>query len=611
MTGIALHRIRTDGGTQPRAELSADIISEYWEAMQRGDMFPPIKLTYDGQSYWLTDGFHRVAAAKRLSLLNIDADVTSGTLQDAQWRSLSVNQTHGLRRTTADKQRAIEAALRHPNGAGKSDRSIAEYLGVDHKTVAKVRIELAVSGEIPQIGNREVVRNGTTYTQNTAGINASRPAPVRYTNDEFSQADPDIDYSMDPEGYDEDAIQIDDAIDEITYDETGPDDTAPEFVDNPSGSPYKTLAILDYTSAFCDKCGQSRTWKLTERIGVNLVGVCQECRTVALRTPHQWSDARAGDIQSEAALIPDGAIPYAVVSPRTWPADLPVYCLMCKTHHAEWRSVGDAWLCIRCRDIRLNDTMPDPNPNTDDSPIPPRKWNPGIRVMCDGCNEPHADWIARPGDGWICRKCGVIRGNDTMEEWTPADRHTPNYVSPNAPRVNNSAAVANMLSSNSNEWYTPSVYIEAARLVMGSIDLDPASCALANETVMADRYFDQAMDGLSREWRGCVWLNPPYGKNDDNDSNQGLWTQYLINMYQAGCIEQAVLLVNAAPERTWFKPLFDYPVCFTDHRIKFYNATGVSNNSTIGNAFVYFGPYISRFIQHFNQFGTVVQAVRS
>ncbi|MFA6385960.1 MAG: hypothetical protein WCW29_04420, partial [Candidatus Paceibacterota bacterium] len=51
-----------------------------------------------------------------------------------------------------------------------------------------------------------------------------------------------------------------------------------------------------------------------------------------------------------------------------------------------------------------------------------------------------------------------------------------------------SASVVNkknrlLYNSGNFEWYTPSVYIEAAREVMGSIDIDPASTALANETI--------------------------------------------------------------------------------------------------------------------------------
>lgn len=62
---------------------------------------------------------------------------------------------------------------------------------------------------------------------------------------------------------------------------------------------------------------------------------------------------------------------------------------------------------------------------------------------------------------------------------------------------------------SSHEWYTPQRYIEAAREVLGGIDLDPASSALANETVKAARYFTIDDDGLSKTWRnggGGYWM---------------------------------------------------------------------------------------------------------
>ena len=39
------------------------------------------------------------------------------------------------------------------------------------------------------------------------------------------------------------------------------------------------------------------------------------------------------------------------------------------------------------------------------------------------------------------------------------------------------------------EWYTPPYIIEKAKLVLGTIDLDPASCEYANRTVGASKIY--------------------------------------------------------------------------------------------------------------------------
>lgn len=168
------------------------------------------------------------------------------------------------------------------------------------------------------------------------------------------------------------------------------------------------------------------------------------------------------------------------------------------------------------------------------------------------------------------------------------------------------AARSALTSSATNEWYTPPEYVEAARALMGGIDLDPASCATANETVQAERFFTAKDDGLSQEWAGRVWMNPPYGK-EDGKSNQGRWTARLIEQYEACAIDQAVFLVNATTDRAWFKPLWSYPICFVDQRIQFLDPNGNRQTSpTHGNALVYLGPRIDRFVEIFSQFGQVV-----
>lgn len=160
-----------------------------------------------------------------------------------------------------------------------------------------------------------------------------------------------------------------------------------------------------------------------------------------------------------------------------------------------------------------------------------------------------------------------------------------------------------IVSSNSNEWYTPPEYIEAARRVMGKIDVDPASCEEANKVVQAKKYYTAQDDGLQYDWPGRVWLNPPYG---------GLTAKFvgkLVEQYKAGITTEAILLVNAhATDTDWFQLLWDYVLCFTNHRINFYGPGGQKGNgSTHGSVFVYLGPKQKKFAKKFSRFGAVVR----
>lgn len=171
-----------------------------------------------------------------------------------------------------------------------------------------------------------------------------------------------------------------------------------------------------------------------------------------------------------------------------------------------------------------------------------------------------------------------------------------------------SGVPAALQMSESNEWYTPAQYIEAARQVMGGIDLDPASNPTANETVNAATFYTQADNGLAYEWEGRVWLNPPYGR-DGGESNQATWSARLIEEYRAGRVTEAVLLVNAVTDRVWFAPLWDFVICFTNHRIRFYDESGEAGSPTHGNALIYLGEHKDRFVEAFKGFGPVVLEV--
>ena len=147
MTLIALSDIQ-DGGAQMRVEMKPDIVREYADDMAAGAVFPPVEVYYDGSIYWLAEGYHRVAAARLIERETIDAEVLDGGERDAILRGIGSNASHGLRRTQADKRRAVERLLRDEEWSKWSNRKIAEAAKVDHKTVANVRRDL-LGGEFP------------------------------------------------------------------------------------------------------------------------------------------------------------------------------------------------------------------------------------------------------------------------------------------------------------------------------------------------------------------------------------------------------------------------------------------------------------------------------
>jgi phage N-6-adenine-methyltransferase len=160
-----------------------------------------------------------------------------------------------------------------------------------------------------------------------------------------------------------------------------------------------------------------------------------------------------------------------------------------------------------------------------------------------------------------------------------------------------------LVASDENEWYTPARYLDAAREVLGGIDLDPASSEEANKRVRATSLWTADDDGLEQPWHGHIWLNPPYGGLAEK------FTQRLVAEHAAASIEAAVLLVNAhCTDTKWFQPLWNQPLCFTDHRIDFEAPQGreKKTSSTHGSVFGYFGPHPERFAAAFVDFGAIV-----
>lgn len=153
-------------------------------------------------------------------------------------------------------------------------------------------------------------------------------------------------------------------------------------------------------------------------------------------------------------------------------------------------------------------------------------------------------------------------------------------------------------NSGKCQWYTPRWLVELAREVLGDIDLDPASCAEANETVRARRFYTAEDSGLLHPWAGRVWLNPPY-----NSKTIQQFVAKLCGHVEAGDVSAAILLTNNGTETAWFQRALATceRACFPKGRIRF----GVASSPLQGQTLFYFGASPDKFKEVFLPHGTV------
>lgn len=493
--------IRIDGGTQPRTEISQEVVDDYLQRMREGDCFPPVIVFFDGIDHWLADGFHRYHAAKQDIGRFVSAEVRKGTRRDAVLYSVGANVTHGLRRTNTDKRKAVETLLKDEEWSTWSDREIARRCYVDHKTVGSIRAELSL-GKFPSEDNNSyaaqiknyTTKHGTVATMNISNIGNAVPIWGRSS-------------LSDQEGG---LLRKQPAIPLLPFQETARQELASE-----------------------------RALAYTEEIKQRVEDAWFKKRGLDKEQPEAQEALRVF-IEQNTEEDEDEEW-----KPR-YDGEHAAYCKYCYKTHEKWQLDEDAWLC-------------------------------------EYCNHRTADQFMQ------------------IEDVEPSEAQKDFYRRHSVPTA--------LLSSESNEWFTPSQYVEKARELMSGIDLDPASNAYANEKVVqAKLYYDIQANGLDKPWNGRVWLNPPYGR-DEGGSNQEAWSRRLIEQYEAGITTEAVLLVNANTEAKWFQPLYNYLICFTNHRIRFYNTEGTPSQPTQGNAFIYFGHQKGRFTELFSAFGVVIRRI--
>ena len=156
-------------------------------------------------------------------------------------------------------------------------------------------------------------------------------------------------------------------------------------------------------------------------------------------------------------------------------------------------------------------------------------------------------------------------------------------------------------NSGDNEWYTPQDYIDAAKAVMGAIDMDPASHEAANEIVKAKKYYTQEDDGLAQKWKGRLWMNPPYAGN-----LIGAFAEKMAAAVESGDVTEAHVLVNNATETRWFARLCSVAscICMPTGRVKFWHPRKVAVPLQ-GQCVIYIGSNVALFCKQFAGFGIV------
>lgn len=151
------------------------------------------------------------------------------------------------------------------------------------------------------------------------------------------------------------------------------------------------------------------------------------------------------------------------------------------------------------------------------------------------------------------------------------------------------------------EYYTPPEIVEAARRVMGVIDLDPFSSNEANERVKATHFFTPLSNGLIQPWFGNVWMNHPFSRQ----MNQ-LCVNKIENEFAEQRMKQGCCITFAATSEKWFQPLLRRLQCFLSPRTNYYLPDGtVKRGVTKGSVVTYYGKDSQLFAEEFKKLGVV------
>ena len=171
LQNIHIDNLTLDPRLQMRAQMDEDAIKDY---SCHCDKLPPVKVMLDSEGrFWPWDGYHTIAAYRTDKQELIPCEVTEGQFRDAQLAACGANPGHGLRRTAADKRKAISVLLADEEWAANSDRWIGDACHVTHDLVGKVRAEMEA----------EKSKRNSSTGENASSSGSDKPKPKRRGKD--------------------------------------------------------------------------------------------------------------------------------------------------------------------------------------------------------------------------------------------------------------------------------------------------------------------------------------------------------------------------------------------------------------------------------------------
>ena len=141
VTLLPIDLIRTDAGTQMRVAICAKTLTDYVDTV---DDLPPITVFLVDGKYILADGFHRLGAYKCCGRDTIPCEIKEGTLDDVREFACCANITHGLRRSDADKRKAVEEFFKIPGREDLTNSEVSRKLNVSPRVIKDIRNNLGV-----------------------------------------------------------------------------------------------------------------------------------------------------------------------------------------------------------------------------------------------------------------------------------------------------------------------------------------------------------------------------------------------------------------------------------------------------------------------------------